>query len=274
MRSYGLLLLCLLLLAGCSESDAGLIVRGSTSAGATDYTADANCMGAWFMNSGDSETDRSGESGTLGESPSDDIPTSATVPSGYSGTSRDFEGGDGDGLLHADNLSTDINGANQSMSMCCWFKFEAAPDSDDTLIAKYYVIDDERQYKMQFRNTDSAMCAYISSDGTSGTTTKAIGATDITDTNWHHCCVVYNDTDIRIYLDGSLDSNGASNPISHTAGIYAGTAQFGVGNLADTLGEAFDGLMDEVIVFNRALSSSEVSDIMTNGIDGTKGGND
>ena len=37
---------------------------------------------------------------------------------------------------------------------------------------------------------------------------------------------------------------------------------------------AFDGLIDEVAVFNRELSATEVLDIKNNGISGNKGGSD
>lgn len=269
-------LLCLGLLAGCQESHAQLMMMSSTpSTDNTNYTADVNCMGAWLMvTTNDSESDVSGEGETLTESAADDMPTSTTVPGSYSGTSRDFTSTDDEVLLHADSGSTDISGANQPMSACCWFKFESTPASNDTLIAKYYVTGDHRQYKLQFRNSDSALCAYVSSDGTLANTTKAIGGTDINDTTWHHGCFVYNDIDLRVYLDGTLDSNGGSNPIAHTAGIADKDAQFGVGNTPDTASEGFDGLIDEVGIFDRALAATEITAIYTYGIDGTKGGND
>ncbi|MCK5612722.1 LamG domain-containing protein [Candidatus Pacearchaeota archaeon] len=277
-----LLVLCLLVLCvtvssgGITDKLKSVIARKNVAGGTTDSTADPNCMGAWFTNgglsaNGDDEIDRSGEGETLTET-GGDIPNSATVPGGYSGTSRDFEDGDTEGLVHADGGSTDISGADQALTLAAWIKYEANPDSDDAIINKYYVVGNERQYKISFRNSDSAVVGYISNDGTAFS--KAIGGTDINDTNWHHVALVYNDIDIRIYLDGSLDSNGADNPKAHTTGIYNGTAQFNVGSNVDASAEYFDGLIDEVIVFDRALSAAEILYIYNNGIDGTKGGND
>jgi len=76
---------------------------GGTASGATNYALDANCMGAWRMNSSTNETDVSGEGGTLIVA-SGTIPTSATVPSGYSGDSRDFESADTEYLSHASSV--------------------------------------------------------------------------------------------------------------------------------------------------------------------------
>jgi hypothetical protein len=73
------------------------------------------------MNVDGNETDRSGEGETLTET-SGTIPTSADVPSGYSGKSRDFEQEDTEMLAHIDGGSTDINGADQALSICFWVK--------------------------------------------------------------------------------------------------------------------------------------------------------
>jgi len=243
----------------------------------TDYTADANCMGAWYMNNnGGDETDRSGKGETLTQN-GGTIPTDAGHPTSYSGTSRDFEASESETLYHADGGSTDINGADQAMSFCAWIKFEADPGADATIVNKYSTIGDNRQYKFRHDHSSNAMYLLMSGDG-QDPAIIAIGTTDLADdTDWHHVCFVYNDTDMRIYVDGSLDSNGADNPKTYSAGIYNGSKEFSLG-AEDSDGccptSVFDGLMDEVIIFNRALSAAEVSDIMTNGIDGTNGGTD
>ena len=91
---------------------------------ATDYTADANCVGAWFMNeslAGGDEDDQSSNNADLVET-SGDIPTDAEVPAGYSGTSRLFARVGTEYLGHADGESTDINGIN-TMSIVVWVRF-------------------------------------------------------------------------------------------------------------------------------------------------------
>jgi len=248
--------------ADCIEVSMGGLVTTST---VTDYTADANCMGAWFMNSSSTETDRSGEGTTLTESSGDDMPTSATVPSGFGGNSRDFEAGDADYLYAADGGSTDINGADQPISICFWVKLESY-SADQRFVEKYDT--GQLQYRVRYDTSDGGIKFFLSSDGSAYT--ECTGATDIDDTDWHHICAVYDDTDMRVYFDGSLDSNGADNPKTYSAGIYNGSDQFTISSDSSPA----DGLIDEVIIFDRAISAAEVSDVMTNGIDGIKGGND
>jgi hypothetical protein len=67
-----------------------------------------------------------------------------------------------------------------------------------------------------------------------------------------------------VYLDGSSVSQ------SFTTGIFNGNRTFSIGARGDD-NRYFDGLIDDVGVWNRALSPEEITDIMTNGLLGTSG---
>jgi len=237
---------------------------------ATDYTQDANCQGAWYMNNnGGNETDRSVNGETLTQD-SGTIPTSSTVPSGYSGTSRDFERGDTEALYHADGGSTDISGSN--MSAFAWIKFEADPSADAYIMDKYGA-PGTNQYTMRHDSTQNGIEVALSSDGTAST--SAFGATNLADdTDWHHVGYVYDGSTITIYVDGAVDTNGANNPKTYSSGIFNGSNAFVLGNSGLAASDGFDGLIDEAIIFDRALTAQEVAYIYNNGIDGSKGGND
>ena len=237
----------------------------------TNYGNDANCMGYWAMEEGfsagtDNETDLSGEGGTLVET-SGDIPNSADKM--FGSYSRDFELGDSEYLTHADGGSTDISGADQAISFICFYKSENADQTnEEVLIGKYDNVNSDIQYTLYIATTGDVATLRLSSDGAS--TSSAVGATDI-GTNWRGIAAVYNDTDIRIYLDGSLDSNGSSNPRVYSGGIFNANEPFyiGVHLKAGNLDEYADGLIDDAAVFNRALTSVEVADINTNGVQGS-----
>ncbi len=102
-------------------------------------------------------------------------------------------------------------------------------------------------------------------------TTSAGGATNVATGEWTHGGGVYNDTDIRVYRNGSLDNNGASNPRTYSAGISEEPSVFAIGayfNGYPTSAREIDGHVDDVGVFDRELSSTEVDDIYTNGMAG------
>ena len=74
---------------------------------------------------------------------------------------------------------------------------------------------------------------------------------------------------MTLYLNGVVDTNGASNPKSYSDDIHNGGADFYIGG-SGTL-YSWDGLIDEPILFNDALIGAEILEMYQNGIDGDKG---
>jgi len=256
------------------------------TSGVTDYTADANCMGAWFMNGTGDETDRSGEGGTLVETggtielipdecagvdnPHGDCTgsgeASGHIPSGYSGKSRYFDLSDTVGLEHGDGNSTDISGTTP-ISIVAWIKCESQADNM-VVVAKYAATDYERQYQIMYRTAEDTVCGYLGY-GQSGYCKECLQTTMDLDT-WYHVAMTWDGSTINMYLNGSDNDDGST---SCSESVNDSTRDFVIGAYGDQSG-GFDGLIDEVAIFNKELSAAEVSDIYTNGLDGTKGGND
>jgi hypothetical protein len=100
--------------------------------------------------------------------------------------------------------------------------------------------------KLQFWRTRQA----VSSDGPSYGV--ALGTS-----SFHHIALTYDGTDVRGYLDGVLVAGptGAS-------GNGAGTPSSGISMLSDISGVApVDAIIDDVAIFNRALTSSEIANL-------------
>lgn len=216
---------------------------------------DANCQGAWAMTSNNgNETDLSGNGETLTDNNS--VPTNSVAKQGT--TSRLFTGASSEYLSHADNGSTDISGVNQSVSIACWIRRDLDSGGFDGVVGKYD-FNSQRQYAIAIDTTD-VISGITSSDGNFNAGEVAIGATSIPVDIWFHVAMVYNDTDMRVYVNGLLDANGASNPKVHSNGIFAGTSEFTVGGIFNTgvVSNEFTGLIDEVMVFDRALTAAEV----------------
>ena len=255
---------------------------GEAPAGGTDFTADANCQGAWFMNGAEggdgseAEADRSGETENLTAGGGATIVDSSDQPSGYTGRSRVFAAGDSEWLYHADGGSTEINGLGGTgtgdITLAAWIKMSADTALDQHVISKYLTTDSQRQYWLGIDDgEDLSITSTLSSDGTAQAV--VLGVTDLDVAVWYHIALVYNDTDMRIYINGVLDSNGANNPATYSAGIADKSSEFRIGARGNG-DNFFSGNIDEVIVFNRALSAAEILGLKTYGIDGSKGGND
>lgn len=86
--------------------------------------------------------------------------------------------------------------------------------------------------------------------------------TAINDGNWHHIAVVYDPTNttnnIAIYIDGTQDKLGNLPAINTGSGVG-----FRIGQRIDNSG-LFEGNIDEVRVWNTALTSTEINASMNN----------
>jgi len=229
---------------------------------------DGGVAGAWLMIGSALEADVSANDNGLTET-SGTIPTSSTVPAGYSGTSRDFTAADTENLTHADALSTDISGADQEISMCVWVNMDTDTGADQVIFNKW-TASAQQQYSMYYDDTANAFNFELSSTGSNSTI--AISSTGQSLDTWQHWCATYNDIEMIVYLNGAEDTNGADNPKAYTSGIFNSTSAFYIGG--NSTSTPWDGLIDEPIIFDRALSAAEVKYIYDNGITGDKGASD
>lgn len=221
------------------------------------YTNDANLVSLWRLNN-----DANDSVGANNLTNNNSVTFSTDRVEGSH--SADFESSSSQSLSIADasHVGLDITG---SMSIVMRVKPESQ-GSDRVLMGKYNQSDNQRSYVLQLTGATNIPGGILSSNGQAGGTSIAVGATGIGTGSWTHLAMVYNGTDIRLYINGSLDSNGSNNPKTHSGGIFNGSATFRLGAVFNTAVEFYDGLMDEVAIFSRALSSTEVSDISTNGI--------
>lgn len=269
-----ILILLFIMFFSATQIEAGTSFGGLsyTASGGTDYTQDANCVGAWYMNvSNNTETDRSGNSADLSQF-GGSVPTSSDVPAGYSGTSRDFEADDTEALVMADGGSTDITGAS-SFTICFWIKMASDTGTVETVLSKYDQGAGARQFRSAFSVTGLKIEVRVSPDGSS--TTADQSDTDITVGTWFHYAGVFdNDNNtLTVFINGSQDGDSTA----YTSDINDGSARFMIGaqdNGGSSTTFYYDGLVDEAIIFNRVLSPTEISEIYTYGIDGANGGND
>lgn len=231
------------------------------------YKNDPNLEGLWlFEETGGTRYDDTDNS--------NDLADNNTV--GYSSDSKegdnsaDFEAGNSEYLSIADvaQAGLDITG---DISICAWVKAESVTGYH--FIAGKWNDGSNESYSVYRSSTSSCIVFDLSNDGSSETVAKA--AVDLSVGTWMHVAYVYNGTDMRIYIDGALSSNGADNPKTYSGGIYNSTAPFciGAGLNGGSPSFYFDGLIDEVAVFSRALSADEVEDIYLNGIQDALAGN-
>ena len=89
-----------------------------------------------------------------------------------------------------------------------------------------------------------------------------VAASSFPDTDWHHLAVTKSGSTVVFYLDGVPFPASPYNP------EFFFTSDLAIGRIADIAGNAFDGLADEVEIFNRALEAPEVQAIFDAGAAG------
>ena len=213
----------------CSSGPAPTVTAGSGGGSTTAY-------------------DRSGNAndGTLTNGPTPDR--------GIIGQALRFDGAD-DYVSVADDSSLDF-GAITDFSASVWIKYTSSATDYTGVVVKAESTDPPWD-GWQLVLVGDTIAAEIG-DGSSviGVSQGLQGSTDLSDGNWHFLTLVAErSTDyIRLYVDGvqeaSVSNSVIGNDNDNTASVLVGTERTSV--------LFFDGLIDNVRMYNRALSASEV----------------
>jgi hypothetical protein len=77
----------------------------------------------------------------------------------------------------------------------------------------------------------------------------------VSDTNWHHVAITKSGTNVFFYIDG------IANALPSFSSTFTFSTQVAIAARGDNLTAAFFGLIDELAVYNRALSTNEIQTI-------------
>jgi hypothetical protein len=245
--SFIFILLLIPSLVYAGGSGAGLIFSGGGITNPASTLWDS-VRGKWNL-ANETWTDLSGYGNDL---TANATPVNADGHFTSANAAADFERGDTDYLYRADTTSLSITG---NITLSAWVKLETVGTIYQFIISKESSTTN-KSYWMYVDATEQAWCA-LNYTGVAGGGTIAKGATSLSTGTWYHLACVYNGTDIRVYVNGALDSS-ADNPKSWTNGIYDGTAQLRLGNDGSST-HYLDGILDDVAIWARDLSSAEIS---------------
>ena len=198
-----------------------------------------------------------------------------------SGSSQYIDFGDEDHWTFGDESD------DSPFSISCWIKF----DDLDTANMPYYIMGKNSEYRVLWGNSPQTgggqgLCFVVRDFSGAYWLSQCIQrpafATIVSEREWHHYAFVYDGdgagaSDISIYVDGVLW--GGLNPLGTTGGLqnvqgashgsyvamHNTTNEFQIGRLGGVASDYFDGKMDELAIFNGALSAAQVSSLYNNG---------
>lgn len=196
---------------------------------------DTGLVGYWSFNgpdlSGTTAFDRSGKgnNGTLTNGP--------TVTEGKSGQALNFNGSSNYVTM---GYVLSFSGT-QSLSMSAWIKPNVTNVSYQTLVGK------ELDYKLDLDSGGKVNFLLGNSWGRNFASDTSLVAG-----NWYHIVATYDGTNKKMYINGSWDKTVAS-----TGNISGNSYQFNIGQRNSD--DYFNGIIDEVRIYNRALTQAEVT---------------
>jgi hypothetical protein len=139
------------------------------------------------------------------------------------------------------------------ITMSCWFKIDAFLNTWEAFFAK----GDDSYRASRGDGSGNATHMGISGTSTGGGNGWFNGTVIVTDGQWHHYASTYDGAEGKIYIDGVLDVTSPG-----TGQINISSYDFYIGENAQATGRFYNGLLDEVRIYSRALTDSEIVDVM------------
>lgn len=194
----------------------------------------------------------------------------ATTSTGKYNNAGIFDGND-DYVSVADSSLLDF-GSDNNFSVSFWANINA-DTNNDTFVGKINNEGDSSDGGWRVRYTESSghIMAEVTSDTLNNYCTVEGNSSNIEDGNWHHITVVFNrnatctTNDIVIYIDGKVEP---------ATSLYGGSSNYNVTNNDPLTIGAFNsngtytndtnGLIDDLRIYNYALSPTQIKTILNN----------
>jgi hypothetical protein len=194
-------------------------------------------VGHWKMDGNAKDATPNSNHGTVTNA------TLTTDRKGQSNNAYDFNGTNARiDITHSSTLNTVSNG----ISIAGWFKFDLT-GTYQRLAVKTVGAPTNAGYSLELLSTDKIRLRI--GDGSGFHNFDSLSS--ITTTGWYHVVVTYNGTTGYVYLNGAEDNNTND---AFTVLDSSATLQLG---LLSTVTDPFNGQMDDMRLYNRAISAAE-----------------
>jgi len=146
----------------------------------------------------------------------------------------------------------------QNFTLSLWiYRYDRGGNSFEVLLSKFNGTGNNREWLVGITNSSGTNERYytqISRTGTSATKFTTTGTVIPNLNTWEHVAATLSGNRLSLYVNGELD-NVNENTLP---GIYNGTNNVKFRTSGTSTTGIFDGLMDDVRIYNRALSNEEI----------------
>jgi hypothetical protein len=212
------------------------------NANITEAQDDPNLIGWWKLD----ETSGTVAADSSGYGNDGTVVGGAQWVAGYIDGALDFDGDDD----YVDCGYDPIFDTANEMTLAAWVTIRSIPTAWSCVIAK-------GEYSWRISNENLETRFHFGITIWSASNPSIPGDTAVGLDEWHHVAGTYDGANINVYLDGSLDGT-----IETTSPIGVNAANVLIGENPEAAGRNWDGLIDDVRVYNRALSAAEIGELM------------
>ena len=181
----------------------------------------------------------------------------ASFAPGMVGQAFYFDGAN-DFVEVSDTANLDITG---TITLAAWIKTSGTNDHSG-ILDKMIGFGPATGYRLGVDPNSKFRCDIIKARPPQGT---VVSTTAVEDGDWHHVACTYDGATIKVYVDGRFEAEA-----SYTDGIGLNDEALLIGWDDDKYQNTrhFNGLIDEVAIFNRPLSAAEIKSIYDAGSSG------
>ena len=150
--------------------------------------------------------------------------------------------------------------SNESFSIEFWVKTDGfAPVIDQVIIGRDDIPATGLQWWVGVHNTDGLASFFLRETNGIGRDLSGVGTISLADGAWHHVVAVRDEStdDNIVYVDGVEQGRVNHNYVTR---FGSATAALNIGWLDSGLGFYFDGLIDEIALYDRALPQTEIQE--------------
>ena len=153
-----------------------------------------------------------------------------------------------------------VSGITGGFSLSAWVKYDSF--SDWATVAKNWSTGDSGAFHLGLDDTNNYFSSYVQAD-----TVSLVDGSTIELNQWYNVLFTYDGTQQSLYLNGVLQG---TSPM--TGALYTGFPYIGFGAKVGPDGAPansfLNGTLDEISIYNTALSAAEVSTLYVNGTQG------
>ena len=166
-----------------------------------------------------------------------------------------------------DYVETNFNADNFSLlSVSGWIKATNPQLDYNVIISNHYRNDTAPYFQFVCRIDNNGKLQYRIGNSSSSIF-NVISTTTIRDNSWHNFVGTYNGSTLKIYIDGVLENTASANGNLYTTGNKTSIGGvIDVTSGSEIINNNFLGNIDELSIYNVALTQSDVTTIWNNGV--------